>query len=83
MNSTHFLPSLSQLNSVSKKVSVVDEDDHMEEDWDVTRTQQGDDIDLFEEGDESDREEEAENREKLSQVIYRGGNIAFFFKHRS
>lgn len=31
----------------------MDEDDHMEEDWDVTRTQQGDDIDLFEEGDES------------------------------
>ncbi|KAF3847994.1 hypothetical protein F7725_021022 [Dissostichus mawsoni] len=41
------------LSSVSKRVSVVDEDDHMEEDWDVTRTQQGDDIDLFEEGDES------------------------------
>ncbi|XP_033952949.1 serine-protein kinase ATM [Pseudochaenichthys georgianus] len=41
------------LSSVSKRVSVVDEDDHMEEDWDVSRTQQGDDIDLFEEGDES------------------------------
>ncbi|XP_010789117.1 serine-protein kinase ATM [Notothenia coriiceps] len=41
------------LSSVSKRVSVLDEDDHMEEDWDVTRTQQGDDIDLFEEGDES------------------------------
>lgn len=31
----------------------MDEDDHMEEDWDVTRTQQGDDIDLFDDGDES------------------------------
>ncbi|KAK5868357.1 hypothetical protein PBY51_009383 [Eleginops maclovinus] len=41
------------LSSVSKRVNVVDEDDHMEEDWDVTRTEQGDDIDLFEEGGES------------------------------
>lgn len=31
----------------------MDEDDHMDDDWDVTRTQQGDDIDLFEDGEES------------------------------
>ncbi|XP_034724062.1 serine-protein kinase ATM [Etheostoma cragini] len=41
------------LSSVSKRVSVVDEDDHMDDDLDVTRTQQGDDIDLFDEGEES------------------------------
>lgn len=31
----------------------MDEDDHVDDDWDVTRTQQGDDIDLFEDGEES------------------------------
>ncbi|GAA6218256.1 serine-protein kinase ATM [Lates japonicus] len=41
------------LSSVSKRVIVVDEDDHVDDDWDVTRTQQGDDIDLFEDGEES------------------------------
>ncbi|XP_054470748.1 LOW QUALITY PROTEIN: serine-protein kinase ATM [Anoplopoma fimbria] len=41
------------LSSVSKRVSVADEDDHMEDDCDVTRTQQGDVIDLFDEGEES------------------------------
>ncbi|XP_037632338.1 serine-protein kinase ATM isoform X2 [Sebastes umbrosus] len=41
------------LSSVSKRVSVVNEDDHMDDDLDVTRNQQGDDIDLFDEGEES------------------------------
>lgn len=31
----------------------MDEDDHMDDDLDVTRTQQGDDIDLFDEGETS------------------------------
>nr|XP_040032849.1 serine-protein kinase ATM [Gasterosteus aculeatus aculeatus] len=41
------------LSDVSKRVSFVDEDDHMDDDLDVTRTQQGDDIDLFDEGETS------------------------------
>ncbi|XP_044057150.1 serine-protein kinase ATM isoform X2 [Siniperca chuatsi] len=41
------------LSSVSKRVSVVDEDDHMDDDWDMSRTQQGDNIDLFDDGEES------------------------------
>ncbi|KAK2847025.1 hypothetical protein Q5P01_010024 [Channa striata] len=43
------------LSSVSKRVSIhsVDEDDHMDDDCDTTRTQQRDDIDLFEDGEES------------------------------
>ncbi|XP_039987125.1 serine-protein kinase ATM [Xiphias gladius] len=41
------------LSSVSKKVGVVDEDEHVDDDWDVTRTQEEDDIDLFEDGEES------------------------------
>ncbi|KAM8905494.1 serine-protein kinase ATM [Spinachia spinachia] len=38
------------LSDVSKRVGLVDEDDHTDHDLDVTRTQQGDDIDLFDEG---------------------------------
>ncbi|XP_056296649.1 serine-protein kinase ATM-like isoform X3 [Pseudoliparis swirei] len=41
------------LSSVSKRVNVVDEDHHMDDDLDVTRNQQGDNIDLFDEGNES------------------------------
>ncbi|KAI3354414.1 hypothetical protein L3Q82_018938 [Scortum barcoo] len=41
------------LSNVSKRVSVVDEDNHMDDDWDVTRTQHRDDIDLFDDGEES------------------------------
>ncbi|KAM6987939.1 serine-protein kinase ATM isoform 2-T2 [Tautogolabrus adspersus] len=41
------------LISASKRVSVVEEDTHMDVDWDVTRTQQGDTIDLFEDDEES------------------------------
>uniref|UniRef100_A0A672Y667 non-specific serine/threonine protein kinase n=1 Tax=Sphaeramia orbicularis TaxID=375764 RepID=A0A672Y667_9TELE len=41
-----------QLSSVSKRVSVVDEDEHMDDDWDVTKTQQGGGIDLFDDGEE-------------------------------
>lgn len=47
------LPLLSQLSSVSKRVTVVDEDDHMDDDLEVTRTQQGDGSDLFDEDIES------------------------------
>ncbi|XP_069003708.1 serine-protein kinase ATM [Embiotoca jacksoni] len=35
------------LSSVSKKLSAVDENDHVDDEWEMTRTQQGDDIDLF------------------------------------
>ncbi|KAF1393857.1 hypothetical protein PFLUV_G00020400 [Perca fluviatilis] len=52
------------LSSVSKRVSVVDEDDHMDDDWDVTRTQQGDDIDLFDEGEESHSSTNGTHRQK-------------------
>lgn len=31
----------------------MDEDDRMDDDWEVTRTQQGEDIDLFEDDEES------------------------------
>lgn len=47
------LPLLSQSSSVSKRVTVVDEDDHMDDDLDVTRAQQGDGSDLFDEDIES------------------------------
>ncbi|KAF3692958.1 Serine-protein kinase ATM [Channa argus] len=43
------------LSSVSKRVNIqsVDEDDHMDDDCETTRTQQKHDIDLFEDGEES------------------------------
>ncbi|KAM6933084.1 serine-protein kinase ATM [Xenentodon cancila] len=42
------------LSSVSKKASVVDDNEHVDDDWEVSRAQQaGDNIDLFEDGDES------------------------------
>ncbi|XP_068173804.1 serine-protein kinase ATM isoform X3 [Antennarius striatus] len=41
------------LSNVSKRVCAVDEDDHMDEAWDMSKAQQGDDIDLFDEGHES------------------------------
>ncbi|XP_020498541.2 serine-protein kinase ATM [Labrus bergylta] len=41
------------LISASKRVSVVEEDTHMDGDWDMTKTQQGDNIDLFEDDEES------------------------------
>ncbi|CAJ1065758.1 serine-protein kinase ATM [Xyrichtys novacula] len=41
------------LNSASKRVSVVEEDSHLDADWEETRTQQGDGIDLFEDSEES------------------------------
>ncbi|XP_074534953.1 serine-protein kinase ATM [Halichoeres trimaculatus] len=40
------------LSSASKRVSVVEEDDCLDADWDVTRTQQGDNNDLFEDNEE-------------------------------
>ncbi|XP_042342685.1 serine-protein kinase ATM [Plectropomus leopardus] len=52
------------LSSVLKRVGVVDEDDHMDDDCDVTRTQQGDGIDLFEEGEESHSGSNGTNRQK-------------------
>lgn len=51
-NTSFHLFSSRQLSSVSKRVSAVDEDDPMDDDFDVTRTQQGDDFDLFEDGEE-------------------------------
>lgn len=53
-----------QLSSVSKRAAVVDEDDHMDDDWDVTRTQQGDDIDLFDDGEESHSNTNGNHRQK-------------------
>ncbi|CAN9511502.1 unnamed protein product [Ophioblennius macclurei] len=35
------------LNSVSKRLSSADEDDHADDDWETTRTQQEDEFDLF------------------------------------
>lgn len=42
----------------------MDEDDHMDDDLDVTRTQQGDDIDLFDEGNESHSSTDGSHRQK-------------------
>ncbi|KAM4628418.1 serine-protein kinase ATM [Polymixia lowei] len=39
------------LSSVSRRSNTADEDDHMDDDRDVTRTQQGDDIDLLDDDD--------------------------------
>ncbi|KAM9358741.1 serine-protein kinase ATM [Symphorus nematophorus] len=53
------------LSNISKTVTaVVDEDDHMDDDWDVTRTQQGDDLDLFDDGEESHSGSNGHNRQK-------------------
>ncbi|XP_022624615.1 serine-protein kinase ATM [Seriola dumerili] len=52
------------LSSVSKRVSLVDEDDHADDDRDVTRTQQGDDIDLFEDGEEAHSSTNETHRQK-------------------
>uniref|UniRef100_UPI0037E93D82 serine-protein kinase ATM n=1 Tax=Semicossyphus pulcher TaxID=241346 RepID=UPI0037E93D82 len=52
------------LSSVSKRVSVVEEDDNMDGDWDVTRTQSRDDIDLFEDGEESHSSTNGTQRQK-------------------
>lgn len=56
-------PSL-QLSSVSKRVGAVDEDDHLDDDRDVTRTQQGDDIDLFEDDEEAHSSTNGTHRQK-------------------
>ncbi|XP_067450490.1 serine-protein kinase ATM isoform X1 [Thunnus thynnus] len=52
------------ISSVSKRVSVVDEDDHTDDDWDMTRTQQGDDIDLFDDDEESHSSTNGNHRQK-------------------
>uniref|UniRef100_A0A8C4HHC9 ATM serine/threonine kinase n=1 Tax=Dicentrarchus labrax TaxID=13489 RepID=A0A8C4HHC9_DICLA len=51
------------LSSVSKRAIVVDEDDHMD-DWDVSRTQQGDDMNLFDDGEESHSSGNGTHRQK-------------------
>ncbi|KAM7413396.1 hypothetical protein PAMA_020672 [Pampus argenteus] len=52
------------LSSVSKRASGVDEDDHTDDDFDVTRTQQGDDIDLFDDGEEPHSSTNGNHRQK-------------------
>ncbi|XP_019950752.2 serine-protein kinase ATM [Paralichthys olivaceus] len=52
------------LSSVSKRVNVLDEDDHMDDDLEMTRTQQGDNIDLFEDGEESHSSTDGTHRQK-------------------
>ncbi|XP_078023307.1 serine-protein kinase ATM isoform X1 [Epinephelus lanceolatus] len=52
------------LSSASKRAGVVDEDDHMDDDWDMTRTQQGDNVDLFEDGEESHSSGNGTQRQK-------------------
>ena len=42
----------------------MDEDEHVDDDLDVTRTQQGDDIDLFEDGEESHSSTSQNHRHK-------------------
>lgn len=42
----------------------MDEDDHMDDDGDVTRTQQGDDLDLFDEGKELHGSTNGSHRQK-------------------
>ncbi|KAM3615619.1 uncharacterized protein V6R79_005129 [Siganus canaliculatus] len=55
------------LSNVSKRVSAAEEDDHMDDDWDVSRTQQGDDIDLFDEGAESSSSINGSHRQNPTQ----------------
>ncbi|XP_076001414.1 serine-protein kinase ATM isoform X2 [Genypterus blacodes] len=50
--------------SVSRRVSAVDEEDHADDDLDMTRTQQGDDIDLFEDDQEPHSSTAATQRQK-------------------
>ncbi|KAG7478644.1 serine-protein kinase ATM [Solea senegalensis] len=52
------------LSSVSKRVISLDEEDHRDDDFDMTRTQQGDDIDLFEDGEESHSSNDGTHRHK-------------------
>lgn len=42
----------------------MDDHDHMDDDCDMTRTQQGDDIDLFDEGKESHSSANGSHRQK-------------------
>uniref|UniRef100_UPI003AAD459E serine-protein kinase ATM n=1 Tax=Centroberyx gerrardi TaxID=166262 RepID=UPI003AAD459E len=52
------------LSSVSRRVSAVDEDDHMDDDWDMSRTQQAGDIDLFDDGEEPHTSTNGTHRQK-------------------
>ncbi|KAM7399540.1 hypothetical protein PAMP_018806 [Pampus punctatissimus] len=52
------------LSIVSKRACVMDEDDHTDDDCDVTRTQQGDDIDLFDDGEEPHSSTNGNHRQK-------------------
>ena len=50
----NLLPLFLQLSSGSKRVNVVDDDEHVDDDWEMSRAQQaGGDIDLFDDGEES------------------------------
>lgn len=54
-----------QLSSVSKRVSAVDDDEHVDDDWETTRAQQaGGDIDLFDDGDECHSSSNGTNKQK-------------------
>ncbi|XP_047449742.1 serine-protein kinase ATM isoform X2 [Mugil cephalus] len=63
------------LSSVSKRVMAVDEDDPMDDDFEVTRTHQGDDFDLFEDGEESHSGTSGAHRQNgaNSDTTYRPG----------
>ncbi|XP_030008171.1 serine-protein kinase ATM isoform X2 [Sphaeramia orbicularis] len=61
------------LSSVSKRVSVVDEDEHMDDDWDVTKTQQGGGIDLFDDGEEPHSSTNGTNGQKRDNNDTSGG----------
>ncbi|XP_068601356.1 serine-protein kinase ATM [Brachionichthys hirsutus] len=52
------------LSNVSNRVCAADEDDHMDETWDVSKIQPGDDADLFDEGNESHSSGSGSHRQK-------------------
>ncbi|XP_061575088.1 serine-protein kinase ATM [Cololabis saira] len=53
------------LSSVSKKASVTDDNEHVDDDWETSRVQQpGDDFDLFDDGDESHSGTNGTNKQK-------------------
>ncbi|KAM9318497.1 serine-protein kinase ATM [Pholidichthys leucotaenia] len=52
------------MSSVSRRVSAADEDEHMGDDWEMSRTQQGDDMNLFDDAEEPHSSTSATQRPK-------------------
>ncbi|XP_031608533.1 serine-protein kinase ATM isoform X2 [Oreochromis aureus] len=52
------------ISSAPRRVTAVDEDDPMDDEWEMTRTQQGHDVDLFDDGEEPQSSTNGNHRPK-------------------